>query len=363
MTVLSDGRVLVAGGVSASSVRDSAETYDPSTGTWTVTGSLPSGISNAQTALLPDGRVLLAGGADESGTYVAQADLYDPTSGQWTATGSMNEPRGGFTLTTLPDGDVLAADGWTSGSCPCFATSAELYDAGTGDWNPTGGTTPERAEATATLLPDGDVLVAGGLDGSAALDSAESYDPATATWAPAGTLADVRTEQTATLLPDGKVLLAGGNDGPQGGSGVTQNLATAELAFAPEASVTSGPGTFTNSTTATFDLASTEPDSTFTCALDGGAASPCSSPASYSALSPGAHVLSITATDTTGLTQPTPTEFGPGDKRHHAASGGRRGHSVGGSRHRDRPPLRRPRPRGQPGPGADGAGVIRLVGG
>ncbi len=66
---------------------------------------------------------------------------------------------------------------------------------------------------TATLLPNGKVLVAGGFGSSGPLASAELYDPATGPWSPTGSLATARYVHTATLLPNGKVLVAGGDDG------------------------------------------------------------------------------------------------------------------------------------------------------
>ena len=67
-----------------------------------------------------------------------------------------------------------------------------------------------RYDHTATLLPSGKVLVAGGFNTMAPLSSAELYDPTTGTWAPTGSMTDARAFYTATLLPSGKVLVAGG---------------------------------------------------------------------------------------------------------------------------------------------------------
>src|SRR5437660_128069 len=78
-----------------------------------------------------------------------------------------------------------------------------------GTWTATGSLGTARAEHTATLLPDGKVLVAGGY-AAGWLASAELYDPATGTWTVTGSLATARSNDTATLLPDGKVLVAGG---------------------------------------------------------------------------------------------------------------------------------------------------------
>jgi hypothetical protein len=92
-----------------------------------------------------------------------------------------------------------------------FAFSLPLVaHAATNTWSAAGSLTTARYIHTATLLLSGQVLVAGGSDGSAALASAELYDPATNTWSATGSLATARDQHTATLLPSGQVLVAGG---------------------------------------------------------------------------------------------------------------------------------------------------------
>jgi len=122
----------------------------------------------------------------------------------------MNTARLHGTATLLPDGEVLVA-GVGSGTGP--QPSAELYDPAAGTWTVTGSVNNPRVFDTATLLPDGQVLVAGGSGtGSIALSNAELYNPATGTWAVTGSMHAGRSSQTATLLPDGQVLVAGGMD-------------------------------------------------------------------------------------------------------------------------------------------------------
>jgi hypothetical protein len=107
----------------------------------------------------------------------------------------------------LPNGQVLAAGG-ASGSG--ILASAERYDPATGSWMTTGSLATERYQHTATLLPDGQVLVAGGRRVGQDLASAELYDPATGMWTATGSMASGRYLHTATLLPNGQVLLADG---------------------------------------------------------------------------------------------------------------------------------------------------------
>jgi N-acetylneuraminic acid mutarotase len=142
--------------------------------------------------------------------------------GTWSATGPMTTPRQGATMTLLTSGDVLVAGGYNG----TYLASAELYDPATGNWSATGSMTTARSSATATLLPDGDVLVAGGTNSSSGgtpvgLSSAELYDPSTGTWSATGSMSDARLSSTATLLSTGQVLVAGGSDA---GAGATAEL-------------------------------------------------------------------------------------------------------------------------------------------
>ena len=219
-TLLQDGRVLVAGGRVGFDVLDSAELYDPATGTWSVTGhmSVPRVFHTA--TLLPDGRVLVAGG-DGSGApprfgHTGTAELYDPSTGVWQSTGSMVAVRSDHSATLLQDGRVLVA----GGDDPDTIASAELYDPATGTWTATASLNVGRYGHSATLLQDGRVLVAGGSndgDLTSTLSSAELYDPLSGEWSMAGDAGGGGVFHTATLLPNGRVLIAGGNGGGIGG--------------------------------------------------------------------------------------------------------------------------------------------------
>src|SRR5256714_1771465 len=161
-----------------------------------------------QTApLLADGGVLVAGGysADGGGMSLGTAELYEPTTGMWSATGSLATARRNHTATLLPNGKVLVVGGVDTSYN--FLRSAELYDPATGMWSSTPLLAAVHSGHTATLLPSGKVLVAGNFTSI----PAELYDPASGTWSATGNLG--RAFHTATLPANGKVLVAVGDNG------------------------------------------------------------------------------------------------------------------------------------------------------
>ena len=161
--------------------------------------------------VLPDGKVLITGGFKKgpdghSQIYSLTAELFDPTSGSFLRTGDMNVRRAGHTATLLPNGRVLIAGGFTENG---LTASAEVYDPTSQRFDLVGSMLVARGGSTATLLPSGDVLVAGGGD-VIATASAELFRPATNQFSPTGAMTAPRLAHTATLLPNGKVLMLGG---------------------------------------------------------------------------------------------------------------------------------------------------------
>jgi hypothetical protein len=214
-TLLQDGRVLVAGGSGGplTPVLSTAEIFDPAPAAFTVTGSMLTARELHTATLLPSGRVLIAGGVF-GGT---SAEVFDPAMGTFAATGSMTASRYFHTATLLQTGKVLIVGGVDVSVSPLFTTLAELYDPAAGTFSPTGNLGTARENHTATLLPDGSVLIAGGVidqtTGAAlALSSAEIYNPVTGMFTPTGSMNKEHTQHTATLLPSGKVLISGGGN-------------------------------------------------------------------------------------------------------------------------------------------------------
>jgi hypothetical protein len=197
--------------------------------------------------LLSDGRVLISGGTYGGMTFLASAELYDPKTGAFSPTASMKTSREYHTATLLPDARVLIVGGeedqrpslLIGGPTPRPAGTAELYDPTTGRFNPTGSLATPRDDYTSTLLPDGRVLIVGGIKHASRgfawgsgddLASAELYDPSTGAFRPTGSMTVGRHGHTATLLLDGRVLVAGGIS-PKTSGGITYKVpqATAEL--------------------------------------------------------------------------------------------------------------------------------------
>ena len=287
MTILKDGRVLVTGGVkdTDSYPRATCEIYDPATRTWKLTGKMNYEHSDHTATLLEDGKVLVVGGGNLA--FVQSiAELYDPVTETWTTTGSMGTRQSNHTATRLRNGKVLVAGygteiydpktGTWSSSNHNYRTSDFFHSADNGimfarsqhtttlvphpEWRDDviiliGGnvdrngqtielnyyamvdipqmvysgdfygidTKCSRRNHTATLMPDGSILVVGGASGKlgtstlSSVDSAKEYvgssENSQWSWHIMPSMTYDRSHHTATLLPNGQVLVAGGFSG------------------------------------------------------------------------------------------------------------------------------------------------------
>ena len=252
-TLLHNGMVLIAGGETGEETLDSAELYDPAHNCLagapgcpeqTPPGNLVTGRSSAAAVLLPQGKVLLVGGNHGitnvlgAGKQLRTMELYDPAyhcfAGHTgcpdkTVLPLLDVPRAGATATLLPNGNVLIAGGYNAEDGGLAST--ELYDAahncmagrpGCPGTKPPAMNAP-RADATATLLRNGEVLIAGGVGpaaaasgraaGPEALGSVELFDPATNRFLPPPSTPHMNTARkyaSAVMLENGKVLIVGG---------------------------------------------------------------------------------------------------------------------------------------------------------
>ncbi len=224
-TLLLDGRVLITGGYTEGDSGASAELYDPATGAFTLTGNMHEARVYHAATLLSTGKVLISGADDRS------LELYDPATGAFTPTGYVNGSAYGVPATRLLNGSVLLG-GYH------YGPDAALYDTMSGSIRAY--SFPDLVHVfgySETLLTNGRVLLAGGADPFTRTCCARLYDPASETFQTTGSLVAGRAAHTATLLPSGLVLIAGGYGGIP--ADVQSDLASAEL-YDPSS------GTFTN---------------------------------------------------------------------------------------------------------------------
>ncbi|RKI36567.1 hypothetical protein D7Y27_28020 [Corallococcus sp. AB004] len=177
-----------------------------------MTGSLAKSRTSTPLTRLQDGRVLVAGGSEPSDIFIPQGqpflsscELYDPATGTWSYTGSLQVMREGASAQLLDDGRVLVAGGYYNTNVANYHVTAELYDPAAGSWSYTGSMSQPRNRAATVKLLDGRVLLAGGTTPQSTNPlSAEFYDATTGTWTATGPML-ARIEKSE-LLPDGRVL-------------------------------------------------------------------------------------------------------------------------------------------------------------
>ena len=158
--------------------------------------------------LLPDGRVLVTGGF--GGVAAVSAEIYDPKTGTFGAAGSLIMARYSHSASLLEDGRVLIVGGVQAGNPDTgLLASAELFDPKSGTFIATGSMSTGRERHSATLLPDGRVLVAGGPGNQGTVATAELYDPTMGTFTGTGSMMTLRVGHVALLLQDGRVLIVG----------------------------------------------------------------------------------------------------------------------------------------------------------
>ena len=239
-TVLPDGRVLIVGGLDGSRTLASALLVDPVSGSVRATGSLQSRRARHTATLLKDGRVLVAGGQAVSGTTMTpleSVEIFDPASERFVNSSAMTAARASHAAVLLPDGKVLICGGLgataANGVISVHAT-AEVFDPATGRFTPAGSMTTTRTAHTATLLETGQVLVTSN-------GTADLFDPPTNRFTKTGNPSAVRSDHTATLLGNGQVLIAGG-------IARAESLATAEL-YDPRAATFRATGNLATSRT------------------------------------------------------------------------------------------------------------------
>jgi RHS repeat-associated protein len=229
-TLLSTGKVLVVGGSDGTNALNTAELFDPATGTWTPTATF-TGPRQLHTAVqlgtnsntTTSGKVLVAGGwsggTTTSGAAVNTALLYNVATGAWTAAAALNAARAMHTATVLPSGQVLVAGGMSDTAT--VLNTAALYNptTGAGTWTATGAMAIKARFHTATLMPTTGpfankvVVVGGNTGGTTSMAVVQLFNGTTWTSAGIAQLPAAREGHTATLLANGNLLVTGGKTG------------------------------------------------------------------------------------------------------------------------------------------------------
>lgn len=242
---LADGSVLVVGGLTGEHMPGGgqmeldrertwqrrtplAERWRPGGQAWEVVDEEGPPLHGGVAALLPEGKVLVTGMSTRGGVDAPEAWLLDPDTRRWREAGALLGPRNAYSLTALPDGRVLVAGGMRSHRPHA---SCELGDPVTGRWEEVGALHMTRVFHTATLLPDGRVLVVGGWGGDTGVQSlpgVEAWDAGTGRWEPVAGLTDGRASHTATLSGDAVWVVGGDGESPPEDGGWRVVLASTE---------------------------------------------------------------------------------------------------------------------------------------
>jgi hypothetical protein len=206
-TLLPDGRVLIAGGTNGDEPLRTAELFDPRSRSFRRTGAMQYARSAHAAAVVRGGRVLVSGGSDGA-RVLASAEIFDPKTGRFARAGEMSVARHKHAAVSLRGGSALIVGGSNHRDFHGRYRSAELYDPKRNRFVRVGQMSQARFKLPDAVvrLRSGRVLVAGGAR------RAELYDPATRRFRPAGDAGGALSFATATVLRDGRVLVAGGYD-------------------------------------------------------------------------------------------------------------------------------------------------------
>lgn len=222
LTLLADGRVLLAGGLVQPAAPPGEPVPEPvlpaaarllnaQRTAWVTSGEMVTPRWSHAAVRLADGRVLVSGGIADR-TALDSAEIHDPQAGSWQPTGSLVAGRFGHRQLLLGDGRVFTVGNRLTAPVPFFASSAQVWSPATGEFSETVPMQVPRAEAALARLADGRVLVAGGgPDSGGQRDrSAEVYQPTTGTFTRVADMNLGRQGAWAVTLPNGRVLVAGG---------------------------------------------------------------------------------------------------------------------------------------------------------
>jgi hypothetical protein len=218
LVTLANGKALLAGGTNATADvdYDSTELYDPATSMWSETGSLNTPRRGACIVSLKGGQNVLAAagahGPPDGKRFLVSTEMYDMSTGRWVFVGSLTVARDGASAVLLNDGRVLIAGG--EGPWYVYGATAEIFDPKTNMWSVTSSMPWGWSGASMTVLPppDGRVFVCGGANGYTAFSNAALFHPLTGQWQQVAPMSTPRAGHVATLLPGNRILVSGGGN-------------------------------------------------------------------------------------------------------------------------------------------------------
>jgi serine/threonine protein kinase len=239
-TLLPDGCVLVAGGSDSHAAIRSAEIFDPATSSFSATADMKYARQGHTATRLADGRVLVVGGySHRPSASIEEIEIFDPGKKSFAPVGRLLNARIGHSATLMSDGRVLITGG---GGNETVGDAAEVYDPAREESFYVGRLMQPRRSHTSVLLADGRVLIAGGRliargRGEPPIASVEIYAPQTVSFSAIEPLLEPRSDHTATVLPDGRVLIVGGS-GNERSTRSTELFDPDSNSFAQDASMT-----------------------------------------------------------------------------------------------------------------------------
>ncbi|MBI4242748.1 MAG: hypothetical protein HY606_01550 [Planctomycetes bacterium] len=207
-----NSNVLVTGGYTPNTYLRSCELYDPSTTTWSYTGSMLALRAIHTATLLPSSDTVLVAGGTSTNAGIGAAEKW--ASSTWTLTGSMVTARYGHVA--LSSSNAVFVAGGDSRTSSKAISNAEEYDTSAGTWSSTGSLVTGRRLTVGGVLTDARVVIFGGKDsGGSVLKTSEILDPGDIPhlWSSAGSMNEARSSHNTTILPTGNILISGGYDG------------------------------------------------------------------------------------------------------------------------------------------------------
>ncbi len=212
-TVLSDGNILVCGGTNGPATLSSCEIYNKYKDEWVMISSMTEARSYHTATLLPNGTVLITGGVQgdiDKSQALNTAEIYFPLTRSFVKVGNMNSQRAAHTATLLPNGNVLITGGVSSGT---YRNDAEIFITTANIFVPVSGNIGSaRAKHSSILMKDGRVIIVGGYNATNTLNDCRIFNTSNNLFSPCNPINYARHSHTTHLMDDGRVFIFGGRN-------------------------------------------------------------------------------------------------------------------------------------------------------